>query len=63
MIVNVKLSRSTQSLVLQAPMTNKVGVPIVISITIGSTNLAFVLSTINQFFSYLNNGVIICFHT
>jgi hypothetical protein len=63
MIVNVRLSHSTKSFVLPAPMTNKIGVPIVIEITIGSTNLSFVLSTINQFLFYLNNGVIMCFHT
>lgn len=63
MIVNVRLSHSTKSLVLLAPMTNKIGVPIVIEITIGSTNLSFVLSTINQIFMHLNNGVMMCFHT
>lgn len=63
MIVNVRLSCSTQSLVFLAPMDNKVGVLIVISITIGFTNLTFVFSTINHIFSYSNNGVIICFHT
>ncbi len=63
MIVNVRLSCSAQSLVLLAPMANKVGVPIVISIAIGFTNLTFVLSKINQFFPHLNNGVIMCFHT
>jgi hypothetical protein len=63
MIVNVRLSHSNKSLVLPGPMTNKIGVPIVIEITIGPTNLSFVLSTINQFFIYLNNGVIMCFHT